>query len=189
MSDDEYIEFSAYELEAIRAGIKEELFEVKKYILQKAPIMGLFKRKIQRLQSLIEVQTDLFPDDVNNHVDSLTVNLFNQTEINTLFAIYFANKNKLKHALSLTESLSESIDLITKLCENEKNLGQLFSFLEVNEEMIVSKEPDPMDIHAWIQQITQQQIRTLEDVKNRTNELPIDLLNEMKRLFLLAKKY
>lgn len=187
--DDEYIEFSSLELEAIRTGIEEELFDTKKYVLQKAPIKTLFTRKISRLNDLISIQEDLFPQDIQKDIPEIVLEAYTSTQLDKLFTAYFANKNKLKHVFLATKSLHQAIYLMEKMCVNEKEIGCLFSFLAVEESSIVSKEPDPMEIHDAIQETIGKNILTLLDVKNNVNDLPITLLNEMKRLFLLSKKY
>lgn len=187
--EEEYIEFSSHDLEAIQAGIKEELFEIKQYVLQKAPIMLLFNRKIMRLRDLIAIQSDLFPDELNENYSRTELTPYESDEVNALFSIYFANKNKLKHAFISTSYLHEAIGLMEQMCANEKLFGELFHFLEVPDDGVVSKEPDPMDVHEAIQELMKMQLKTIDDVKNHTKDIPTTLLSEMKRLSLLAKKY
>jgi len=106
-----------------------------------------------------------------------------------LFNAYYINKNTLKQRLFATFSIEELSLLLKEMCENEKTFANLFDFLEIDEQLIVSKEPDPMDIHEAIKEASDKKIHTLADVKNNTNKLPFTLLKEMKRLLLLSKKY
>src|SRR5690554_2362301 len=97
--EEEYIEFSAEELEAIQAGITEEFFEIKQYFIQKPPIQKMFTRKLNRLQELIDIQQDLFPDEVVLASDEVELIPYTTTNLNELFDSYYANKNRLKQKM------------------------------------------------------------------------------------------
>lgn len=189
MNKDEYIEFSAEELQAIREGIVEEVFEIKQHAIQKPPIAKMFSRKLKRLNDLMDIQQDLFPEDVIKKQESISLIPYNQDLLEDLFITYFSNKNKLKQRMFISQSLSEVAELMDQMCENEKTFGNIFTFLEEDESVLVSKEPDPMRIHELLKELSENQRITLDEVKKNTNILPMELLNEMKRLFLLFKKY
>jgi hypothetical protein len=189
MDKEEFIEFSTEELQTIREGIVEEAFEIKQYAIQKPPIVKMFNRKLKRLSDLIDIQQDLFPEDVVEKGDSISLLPYNQELLEDLFTTYFSNKSKLKQRMFASQSLSEVYAIMEEMCANEKEFGSVFNFLEEDESIIVSKEPDPMRIHELIKEIAESQTITIDKIKNSTNILPIELLNEMKRLFLLFKKY
>lgn len=189
MDKEEYIEFSTEELNAIRAGIVEEVFEIKQYAIQKPPIDKMFNRKLKRLSDLMDIQRDLFPEEVIEKGNSITLLPYDKTLLETLFTTYYLNKNKLKQHMFASNSLSEVYVQMEEMCANEKNFGRIFNFLEEDESVLVSKEPDPMRIHELIKESALNHIFTLEEVKKNTNIIPMELLNEMKRLHLLFKKY
>lgn len=189
MNEDEFIEFTAEELEAIREGITEEVFEIRQFAIQKVPVLKMFQKRIERLEELLEMQRDLFPGEVVPCSVLPVLVPYDHLSLADLFNAYYINKNTLKQRLFATFSIEELSLLLKEMCENEKTFANLFDFLEIDEQLIVSKEPDPMDIHEAIKEASDKKIHTLADVKNNTNKLPFTLLKEMKRLLLLSKKY
>ncbi len=190
MSNEEYIEFSQNDLDAMRAGIAEELFEIKQFAVQRTPVLKLYQRKMERLEVLIEIQNDLFPEDVVLPLtEEITLLPYNQATVLELFTAYFSNKNKVKQRMFGSQSVVEVLKLLHQMCVVEKEFGRIFDFLEVDETVLVSKEPDAMLVFDLLKETTEKGIKTLEDYKINVNNLPNALLNEMKRLSLLAKKF
>lgn len=187
MSDEEYLEFTTEELDAIREGIAEELFEIKKFALTKTPILKMYQKRIERLEELSEMQQDLFPDEVVEARELPGIQLRNEN-VKSLFQSYFAAKNELKHRISNTNSLNEMRKLLMSSCSLERLMGKYFSEIDGGE-VVVSKEPDPMEINQAVNYLDELNLRLLEDVKNNLNKVPNNLLNEFKRLSLLFNKY
>lgn len=187
--EEEFYEFTLEELQAIRAGIKEEVFEIKQFIISKAPIYKLYSSRIARISELAQIQKDLFPNDVIQPTVSPEIKSFEGNELRSIFNTYFSNKNVLKQKFFAAKSLDEMADLMEKMCQNEKTFADLFVIPSMEEGKIVSKELDPMDILNSIGEAEEKGICTIEDVKNAVNELPYILNGEIKRLLLLSRKF
>jgi len=187
--EDDYIEFTREELEDIREGITEETFELKQFAILRVPVIALFERRIKRLRELAEYQKDLFPDEYREDFEFPEMIPFIGTYLEGLFNSYYENKNALKKQLFASTFPYEIACLMEKMCANEKAFGKVFDFVELDDKILISKEPDPMVIYTMLEQMKLKQLIKLEDVKNRLNDVPESLHHEFKRLHLLATKY
>lgn len=187
--EEEYYEYTVEELQEIRAGIKEEIFEIKQFIIGKAPIYKLFKSRIHRVDELAQIQKVLFPEEVIEMPTLPETKVFEGTHLKTIFNTYFVNKNVLKQRFFASKSLDELSALMEKMCENEKTFADLFDLPNREEGKIVSKELDPMEILHSIDEAEKIGIQTIEDIRNEVNELPYMLNGEIKRLLLLSRRF
>lgn len=187
--EEEYYEFTLDELKEIKEGIREEIFEIKQFIIGKAPIFKLYSSRIKRVEELSAIQKDLFPQDVISPKEQKPILPYEGNDLLSLFNVYFGNKNQLKQQFSASKSLDELSLLMNEMCQNEKTFACLFQLPEMEEGKIVSKELDPMDILQSVKEAAENGIRTLDDVQNKRNELPYILNGEIKRLLLLGRKF
>lgn len=182
--------FKTSDLSEIEELYEQEIFELKQFFLSRAPIAKLFKGRIEKLKKLQEAFEGansnqaitefeiLFPENAINLVDSYTN--------------FQAAKNKIRLQISNELNGSNLLLLVHKLIDLEKNHAKHWSVLddiELDETVVVSKEPNPIDILNAINEYQQKGNETLEELKRNENNPPNVLIQEMKRLSLLFKKY
>lgn len=189
MSEEEYYEFSQEELSSVREGITDEIFEIKNFCIQKVPVLKLFEKRIERVEELAQIQKDLFPEEVISPLEGIDLMPFATNNLRQLFNTYFSNKHKLKQRLFGSQSLTEIAQMMRLMCENEKQFAHTFNDVGLEQGQIVSKELNPMDIIASVDEAEKNDIYTLDDVKNKLSKLPFILNGEIKRLLLLNNKF
>ncbi len=107
-----------------------------------------------------------------------------------IFKDFQKAKNELKRLISNAGSAEELVGLAEALVALEKeNASHWEVALESEEDIIVSKEPDPMYLLEAIQAYRAKGGETFGQLKKLENNPPELLLQEMKRLSLLFKKF
>ncbi len=169
---------------------EQEIFELKQFFLSRAPIAKLFKGRIAKLNKLQAA----FEEINSNQIKSDFEISFPENSIYLLdsYTNYQAVKNKIRLLISNELNGVNLIPLVQKLIDLEKDHAKQWSILddsELDETVVVSKEPNPIDILNAINEYQLKGNKTLEELKRNENNPPIVLIQEMKRLSLLFKKY
>lgn len=191
MTHDEAIRFFGIEdLDELEDAFDDLFFEHKKYFLSKVPIRKLLE---SRYKKLIELETAATLLDISiDHsvaVDPIQVQI--TESILDTFRSYQHAKNQLKTHIANARSVRSLITCVENLLDNEQMYAQRWhnDHLEITSEVLVSKEVDPMDLLHGIQRYQLEGGYTFEQLKNLENNPPEILIQEMKRLSLLFKKY
>ena len=169
---------------------EQEIFELKQFFLSRAPIAKLFKGRIAKLNKLQEV----FDEINSNQIKADFEISFPENSIYLLdsFTNFQAVKNKIRLLISNELNGYNLLLLVQKLIDLEKEHAKEWSFtdeIELDETVVVSKEPNPIDILNAINEYQQKGNETLKELKRNENNPPNVLIQEMKRLSLLFKKY
>jgi hypothetical protein len=168
---------------------EEKIFEFKQYFLSKTPIFKLFESKISKLEK-IGIAYNLL---TNINVEITETKLeFNdsQTEILANYLHFQEEKNRIKTKISNSENAFELGYWVKNLLELEKmNAEHWFSEIEIDANILASKEPNPMEILEGIKLFNQNGGTNFNQLKKLENNPPEILIQEMKRLSLLFKKY
>ena len=168
---------------------EEKIFKFKQYFLSKTPIFKLFESKISKLEKVGNAYNLLTNINVEINETKLEFN-GSQTEILTNYLRFQEKKNSIKTKISNSESASELVFWVKNLLELEKINAQLwFSEIEINANTLVSKESNPMEILERIKIFNQNGGTNFDQLKKLENNPPEILIQEMKRLSLLFKKY
>ncbi len=181
--------FRTTEFEEIEEIYEQEIFELKQFFLSKAPIAKLFKGRLDKLKRLQEAY-----ECVNSSQLQTQHQVVFPTENTNLLESYQAFqtvKNNIKLLLSNELNGRSIAFLVNLLIDLEKQQAQKWfsSELILDESVIVSKEPNPIEILDGIKQYQLQGGQNLEQLKRFENNPPNVLIQEMKRLSLLFKKY
>lgn len=167
---------------------EEQLFEQKKFFLSKAPISKLFESRISRLQKIGDAYLLL-----NGNISTSAFSVLPEIEFPTIHATYLAfqkAKNGLKGLISNSDSAFDIAALARMLVQLETaNASVWNTALDDEEGVIISKEPDPMYLLEAIKAYQLHGGETFLQLKNLENNPPEILVQEMKRLSLLFKKY
>ena len=166
----------------------EQLFEYRKFFLSKAPVSKLFEARIakmEKLQQAFEILGGTAPQgSIVSHVP-----LVSQPVILDSYQAFQQAKNRLKTQLSNTRSVPELTAVVRMLVQLEHDNAGFWAAESMEEDVLVSKEPDPMYLLEAIKQYESQGGKTFAQLKNLENNPPVLLVQEMKRLSLLFKKY
>lgn len=186
----------------LQDAYEEQLFEYKQFFLSKAPVSKLFEGRMGKLRKLGDAYglladlddnerivtnpgTDARPSKVNFPLPSKE-----GTFIIEAYKSFQEQKNELKRLISNATSAQELIHLAQSLIHLEKqNAAQWSTALESEDGIIVSREPDPMYLLEAIKTYNKQDGETFAQLKNLENNPPEILIQEMKRLSLLFKKF
>lgn len=182
--------FKTSELEDIKEIYEQEIFELKQFFLSKAPISKLFKGRISKLLKLQEAFERVKSSDAKLEID------FSEPKENSnlldSYLSFQAAKNNLRLLITNELDGANLIQWVEMLIQLEKhNAKQWYSERELEEtdDIIVSKEPNPIDIFEAIKEYQKQGGFTLQQIKDLENNPPNVLVQEMKRLSLLFKKF
>jgi hypothetical protein len=168
---------------------EEKIFEFKQYFLSKTPIFKLFESKISKLEKVGNAYNILTNIKVEFTETKLEFN-GSQAEILANYLHFQAEKNRMKTKISNSENASETIHWVHQLLDLEKiNAKIWFSETEIDANILVSKEPNPMEILEGIKIYQQNGGINFHQLKKLENNPPEILIQEMKRLSLLFKKY
>ncbi len=169
----------------------ERFFEYKNFFLSKIPIKKVVDAKINRLLQM----ENAFRFLQNEEVVSIIIPTTHPTAIefsdNVLQAFnqWEQQKGMCKQrivAATTVETLVEAVNYYVQVTQNYWQKWVIAPDLEVEVEQL-SKEEDPMQLYAAIQQFNVDGGERFEDILTVNNNL--FLLKEMKRLSLLAKNY
>ena len=168
---------------------EEKIFEFKQYFLSKTPIFKLFESKLSKLEKIGIAYNLLTNSNVEFNETKLEFN-GSQAEILANYLHFQEEKNRIKTKISNSENAIELVSWVKNLLELEKmNAQQWFSEIEIDANILVSKEPNPMEILEGIKIYQQNGGFNFDQLKKLENNPPEILIQEMKRLSLLFKKY
>lgn len=168
---------------------EEQLFEHRKFFLSKAPVSTLFEGRIARMTKLQEA-FEVLGGTVDHQENPMQEAIVPATSILETYLAFQKSKNSLKMQLSNAQSVPELAHAARALVKLEHdNAGAWHAEFPEEETVIVSREPDPMYLLESIKQYAEQGGKTFAQLKNQENNPPALLVQEMKRLSLLFKKY
>lgn len=164
------------------------LFEQKQFLSNRAPISKVFDSRINRLKKIHEAY--LFFGGEQHEVpqyESSSLKTSTSAEIRTSFRIFEENLNRIKLEIYRAQYVTELINAIHLLFENQRTLAEKCSKVEneIDLNTIISKEPDSMEIIKAIEDAEKNGIREFHQL----SQLPDDnmLKQEAIRLSLWLK--
>lgn len=168
---------------------EEQLFGFKQFLLSKAPIAKLYEGRIRKLQKL-EQSYNLLTGTAAPQPGSIDLPEIGSPDILEAYLAFQKARNELRRDIANAVSAPQLIVLAQALAALEKHHASHWNDMsETDEEVIVSKEPDPMYLLEAIKAYRSTGGETFEQLKNRENNPPELLIQEMKRLSLLFKKF
>jgi hypothetical protein len=165
------------------------LFEHKNYFLNKLPVLKIFKPRFSKMQNeknALEVLLGKFDTESPSFVQN---NYSFSENILETYNYYTQEKNKLRLAIMHAET-SEAIQFFAfQLCDLEKKYAACWNLEKLEEQTLISKEPDPMAVFEAIKSYQKTGGMTFEDLRKMRNEPPVELWKEANRLSHLVTKY
>lgn len=191
MNRTEALQFVGIEdLEDLEDAFDDLFFEHKKYFLTKVPIRKLLEARYKKLLDL-ETAVTLLEMPIDNSEVFANATFQTDSSILETFRSFQEVKNQLKAQIANAKSIQSLISSVDNLLENELIYAEMWyhESLEITPDVLVSKEVDAMELLSGIQQYKLQNGTTFEQLKNLENNPPEILIQELKRLSLLFKKY
>lgn len=171
--------------ESLEDVYDQKLFEWKNFFVNRFPIPKLFDKKIEQLKRLQEAYSDLGGSAVIGTIEPETATVFSKN-LKESFLKYSEERYALKMRLFTAGSAHELTSLIQALLKLTAAYAAVWEnkVLDVSG-VVVSKEPDPMDLLQALNDAESLGVQTVDQVKT----LPADhlVLNEAKRLSLWVK--
>jgi hypothetical protein len=171
--------------------LEDALFEIKQFIFSKPLISKLIYGQIKKLEKLSEVALVLKIEPKSTFF--LKDESFHQPINETILSVYNSFefiKAQLKQQLSTEESPKEIILIVTQLVKLQQDYSAYWPFIEVanDEGVIISKEPDAMELLAEIKKMSAEGIIAFQQLTQISLDNYPAIKQEMKRLSLLRKK-
>jgi hypothetical protein len=167
---------------------EEYLFEYKTYFLTKYPIEKVFRAKAKKMNQMHEAFI-LLGGEINTSTTFPYLEYHQKENILECFNYYQKLKINLKSRLNKCNNAIEINNYIYQLIELDKEYAENWSVLKIlpENEVIISKEPDPMLILKAIKEFNTLGGNTFNDLNSMKNISPDLLINEAKRLSLYLK--
>jgi len=173
---------------------EQEMFGIKRYFLTSTPIPKVFYAKLARLRKFEEAYFTLIGVDVPSLNDAISIELVNfSPEVSEAFHQLHVWRTSIKQRIHSTHNVEEIVQLIEAWMRVEKAyITQWVNprSTEIPAEMVISKEPDPMEILTLINNWKSAEgLTTFHQLHMNFSFLPERLRFEVKRLTLLAEHY
>jgi hypothetical protein len=178
----------AYLGEEWQDSFEEEIFLLKQQLISLVPINKLYQSKLKKWEKLEEAFRVLGGTIEYQHFSLITIPVFFNDILNS-FTLYQENRNDFKLKLLNTTNLSDAKIILDAFIELESLYASLWLDEEVDENIIVSNIPDPMEILNAIKSLENLRCKTFDDLKEMIKAVPEILIREQKRLTLYYTKY
>lgn len=180
--------FLGYEPEdELEDVIEDKLFEFKQFFLSKPIIWSTFKARLEKLAKIKEAIA-CFGELGNQPSNNLPI--FQRTE-NMLeaFQSFQQVRNACFLAINRATTCEELEIIIDSLLISHTTYASLWPDVAfVSSTVILSKEPDPMDLLSGIKSVNLSGIVTFADLAEKLTDQSACVAEESKRLFMLHQK-
>ncbi len=170
---------------------EERLFEFKQFFIQKTIIPKVFEAKIEKLLK-IDKAYNILKNNLKEQF-STSFKIENPFEIEqnilTVFNRYQIQKNEIKTQLQQSQSTVELIQYVRTLILLTKFYLDKWVDVPTHKEIVVSKEPDPMELLKAIKEFNLKGGVNFVDISEKINICPDILIFESKRLSLQRNLY
>ncbi len=182
--------FKTSDIDEIEEIYEQEIFELKQFFMSRAPIAKLFRGRLNKLKKLQKAYDQ--GDSSQNKQDFEYVFPGEEENLLISYKAFQATKNQIRLKIANELNGFNLIHWVQLLIDLEKHNAKqwcAFEEMEEDEDVIVSKEPNPIDMIDAIQEYAALGGKNLQQLKRFENNPPNVLVQEMKRLSLLFKKF
>lgn len=170
---------------------EERLFEYKQFFIHKTVIPKVFDAKIEKL-----IKMDLAFNIIKNNIkeqEIIQATIKNPFEIEknilNVFNDFQIEKNNIKKKLYQSQSAYDLIQHVRTLLLLTKFYLDKWIDVPIEKEIVISKEPDPMELLKAIQEFNLKGGFNFADILEKSNICPDLLIIESKRLSLQRNLY
>ncbi len=167
------------------------LFEYKQFFISKPVFHKIYQAKKIKMLKMHEsfiLLGGILPDSTKKTKNTFVKHQFSDSILET-FNTYQKHRNLLKTEIVKCNNVLELIPVINQILELQRDYLDCWGEFEniKDENILISKEIDPMILLMAIQEFYKLGGITFKDIHSKRNILPILLLNEAKRLSLCRK--
>lgn len=164
---------------------EEKVFEAKQFFVSKFPISKVINSRISKMRKIESAWNVLTKIPHENQFENTNYSFSSSNLISEIWNEYQEKRNQLKlkiqqadNFISLETVVRFQIDLLYSFCEKL----ELIPIQNEKNQIIIGKEPDPMEIHFDIQQWKDKGIERIEQISLIDEDSPLGI--ELKRLSL-----
>lgn len=171
--------------ELLSEAYEEKLFYWKKFFVNRFPVAKLFHKKIHQLHQLERAYEVLGGVNEGNSIE-IQLNIKFSDELKPAFHQFTRERNALKTLLFQARTAVDIIEIVRALLRLTEAYAEVWRLHGVSTDgSIISKELDPMDLLAALEDAERNGVITSDDI----TKLPEDhaVRNEAKRLSLWMK--
>ncbi|MEY4521326.1 MAG: hypothetical protein RIT10_511 [Bacteroidota bacterium] len=152
-------------------AFEEQLFALKQFFVAKPILHTTFRAKQKKLIQL-QNAVAVFEIDFKQPLSIVEINTFNDTKFSTVFEQFQLAKNNLKLAINSSNNPIEISALVERLIELATNYYRCWKINATfdTSAVILSKEPDPMELLAAIHAANSSGINTFEELAENLNQ-------------------
>lgn len=152
-------------------AFEEQLFALKQFFVAKPILQTTFRAKLKKLIQL-QNAVAVFEIDFKQPLSIVEINTFNDTNFSTVFEQFQFAKNNLKLAINSSNNPIEINALVERLIELATNYYRCWKINATfdTSAVILSKEPDPMELLAAIHAANSTGINTFEELAENLNQ-------------------
>lgn len=167
--------------------IEDKLFEFKQFFLSKPIIWSTFTARLEKLAKIKEAIACF--GEVEK-IPSINLPVFQATEnILEAFQSFQKVRNACFLAINRASRCAEIETIVKQLLVSHTTYASLWPDLSfVPSTVILSKEPDPMDLLSGIKSVNLSGIVTFADLAEKLTDQSTYVAEESKRLFMLHQK-
>lgn len=169
-------------------NFEEEIFVIKQQLLKALPVYKLYQSKLKKWEKLEEAYLVLGGEFNENPLLEMEIPIFSE-DVRAAFSLYNETRNNLKLKLLSVFTLKNADCILHGLISLEIIFASLWLLHDIDETVVLSKIPDPMEIWSGIKSFESIGGKTFDDLKEMSNVVPETLKREQKRLTLYYTKY
>jgi hypothetical protein len=152
-------------------AFEEQLFALKQFFVTKPILQTTFRAKLKKLIQLQDALA-VFEIDFNQPTKVIELNPINAIEFSIVFKEVQLLKNNLKLAINRSNNpfeIKEYVERLLELATNYYRCWKINATFDTSA-VILSKEPDPMELLAAIQAANSAGINTFEELAENLNQ-------------------
>ena len=167
---------------------EEQIFLLKQQLISVLPVNKLYQSKLKKWEKLEEAFRVLGGTIEDQHFSEITIPVF-FNDILISFTLYQESRNDFKLKLLNTINLSDAKIILEAFIKLECVYAALWFYEGLDDDIVVSNVPDPMEILIAIKSLENLGGKTFDDLKEMIKAVPEILIKEQKRLTLYYTKY
>jgi hypothetical protein len=152
-------------------AFEEHLFVLKQFFVTKPILQTTFRAKLKKLIQLQDALT-VFEIDFKQSAKVIELNTINAIEFSSVFKEVQLLKNNLKLAINRSNNpfeIKEYVERLLELATNYYRCWKINATFDTSA-VILSKEPDPMELLAAIHAANSAGINTFEELAENLNQ-------------------
>lgn len=152
-------------------AFEEQLFALKQFFIAKPILQTTFRAKLNKLKQVRNALA-VFEIEFKQPLSIVEINPINDTKFSSVFKQFQLAKNNLKLAINSSNNPFEIIEYVERLIELATNYYRCWKINATfdTSAVILSKEPDPMELLAAIHAVNSSGINTFEELAENLNQ-------------------